>query len=133
MTTPTPRGRQSLRDLLSSNGNTPIGDTTFTGVSLYTHESSRASHILTQIQRLPTNLVTPRHHDATPTPTQTPSRSRRTPRSRISGIPSTPYGIRAMQQRAANTPGRDRRRSGRVQRENLFDILKSLGRGKRKG
>lgn len=43
--------------------------------------------------------------------------------------PSTPYGLRARQQRAANTPGRDRRRSGRMQRETTFDILKNLGKG----
>lgn len=46
------------------------------------------------------------------------------------GAPSTPYGLRARQQRAANTPGRDRRRSGRMQRETTFDILRNLGRGK---
>jgi hypothetical protein len=45
--------------------------------------------------------------------------------------PSTPYGLRARQQRAANTPGRDRRRSGRVQRETTFDVLRNLGRSMR--
>jgi hypothetical protein len=33
-----------------------------------------------------------------------------------------------MQRRAANTPGRDRRRSGRVHRESTFDVLRNLGR-----
>ncbi|KAL4973765.1 centromere kinetochore component CENP-T-domain-containing protein [Aspergillus desertorum] len=44
------------------------------------------------------------------------------------GAPSTPYGLRAMQRRAANTPGRDRRKSGRVQRETVFDVLRNLSR-----
>lgn len=34
-----------------------------------------------------------------------------------------------MQRRAANTPSRDRRKSGRVQRESTFDVLKTLGKG----
>lgn len=33
-----------------------------------------------------------------------------------------------MQRRAANTPSRDRRKSGRVQRESTFDVLKTLGK-----
>ncbi|KAL3436787.1 centromere kinetochore component CENP-T-domain-containing protein [Aspergillus tetrazonus] len=44
------------------------------------------------------------------------------------GAPSTPYGVRAMQRRAANTPGRERRKSGRVQRETVFDVLRNLSR-----
>ncbi|KAL6233558.1 hypothetical protein BDW75DRAFT_231853 [Aspergillus navahoensis] len=44
------------------------------------------------------------------------------------GAPSTPYGVRAMQRRAANTPGRDRRKSGRVQRETVFDVLRNLSK-----
>lgn len=36
-----------------------------------------------------------------------------------------------MQRRAANTPGRDRRKSGRIQRETTFDILRNLGKGTR--
>ncbi|EAW09226.1 uncharacterized protein ACLA_034290 [Aspergillus clavatus NRRL 1] len=33
-----------------------------------------------------------------------------------------------MQRRAANTPGRDRRKSGRIERETTFDILRNLGK-----
>ncbi|KAL4991560.1 centromere kinetochore component CENP-T-domain-containing protein [Aspergillus falconensis] len=44
------------------------------------------------------------------------------------GAPSTPYGVRAMQRRAAYTPGRDRRKSGRAQRETVFDVLRNLSR-----
>ncbi|KAJ6157337.1 hypothetical protein N7470_004929 [Penicillium chermesinum] len=40
--------------------------------------------------------------------------------------PATPYGLRARQQRAANTPARERRKSGRAQRETTFDILRNL-------
>ncbi|KAF7591902.1 hypothetical protein BBP40_000873 [Aspergillus hancockii] len=54
--------------------------------------------------------------------------SRRTPRNRGAPAPSTPHGLRAMQRRAANTPARDRRKSGRTQRETTFDILRNLGR-----
>ena len=47
----------------------------------------------------------------------------------------TPFGLHAMQRRAAavagNTPGRDRRKSGRgIQRETAFDVLKNLGKGR---
>ena len=41
--------------------------------------------------------------------------------------PTTPHAIRAMQQRRA-TPGRDRRKSGRLQRETPRDILRNLGK-----
>ncbi|KAL4821081.1 centromere kinetochore component CENP-T-domain-containing protein [Aspergillus spinulosporus] len=44
------------------------------------------------------------------------------------GAPSTPYGVRAMQRRAANTPGRERRKSGRAQRETVFDVLRNLSK-----
>lgn len=44
--------------------------------------------------------------------------------------PATPHGIRALQRRnAALTPGRDRRRSGRIQRETPVNILRNLSRG----
>ena len=44
---------------------------------------------------------------------------------------STPHAIRALQQRraAGPTPARDRRRSGRQQRETPRDILRNLSRG----
>lgn len=81
-----------------------------------------------------------RPSDATTTPT-TPGQAlrdfslsarrqsiRRTPRG--SGAPTTPHALRAIQRRAAVfTPGRDRRKSGRIQRETPIDILKNLGRG----
>ncbi|KAI9795469.1 MAG: hypothetical protein M1833_006999 [Piccolia ochrophora] len=54
--------------------------------------------------------------------------SRPTPSRR--GAPTTPHAIRALQQRraAALTPGRDRRRSGRLQRETPRDLLRNLSR-----
>ncbi|KAJ5110915.1 hypothetical protein N7532_001450 [Penicillium argentinense] len=111
MSTPNPRGRRSLRD---SGAATPSGDTTLTG-----------------LQRLPSHTrypLTPRRLVTATTPSGQRSASRYTPRARQSIAPSTPYGLHARQQRAANTPGRDRRRSGRVQRETTFDILRNLGR-----
>jgi hypothetical protein len=46
------------------------------------------------------------------------------------GRPTTPHAIRALQQRrnAALTPGRDRRRSGRMQRETPRDDLRALSK-----
>ncbi|KAJ5463491.1 Histone-fold [Penicillium sp. IBT 31633x] len=93
---------------------TPSGDTTLTG-----------------LQRLPIHSrypLTPSRLINAATPGTQRSASRYTPRARGVGAPSTPYGLRARQQRAANTPGRDRRRSGRMQRETTFDILRNLGR-----
>ncbi|KAE8151930.1 centromere kinetochore component CENP-T-domain-containing protein [Aspergillus avenaceus] len=104
-TTPNPRGRRSPRE---SEAFTPVGDTT-----------------LTNLQRLPIHNkypLTPSRLATSTTP------SRRTPRNRGAAAPSTPYGLRAMQRRAANTPGRDRRKSFRPQRETTFDILRNLGR-----
>ncbi|OQD77187.1 hypothetical protein PENDEC_c003G04683 [Penicillium decumbens] len=113
MSTPTPRDRRSLRN--SGVGtSTPSGETTLTG-----------------LQRLPSHTrypLTPSRLVTTGTPSGQRSASRFTPRARASIAPSTPYGLRARQQRAANTPGRDRRRSGRVQRETTFDILRNLGK-----
>ncbi|PYI02165.1 hypothetical protein BO78DRAFT_325860 [Aspergillus sclerotiicarbonarius CBS 121057] len=106
-TTPNPR-RRSPRVSDGSEALTPVGDTTLTG-----------------LQRLPGHTrypLTPSRFAA-----NTPSANRRTPRNR-GGAPSTPYRVQAMQRRAANTPGRDRRRSGRVQRETTFDILRNLGK-----
>ena len=42
--------------------------------------------------------------------------------------PSTPHAFRAFQQRRA-TPGRDRRKSGRLQRETPRDALRNLSKG----
>ncbi|KAK2758055.1 hypothetical protein FQN54_004461 [Arachnomyces sp. PD_36] len=54
--------------------------------------------------------------------------TRRTPRDAPgSAAPTTPHALRAMQRRAA-TPGRDRRKSGRVRRETPIDILRNLGK-----
>ncbi|KAI9819198.1 MAG: hypothetical protein M1827_007354 [Pycnora praestabilis] len=52
------------------------------------------------------------------------------PTSTKHGAPTTPHAIRALQQRraAALTPGRDRRRSGRVRRETPRDVLRGLSR-----
>ncbi|KAJ5930657.1 hypothetical protein N7466_006150 [Penicillium verhagenii] len=113
MSTPNPRGRRSLRN--SGVGtHTPSGDTKLTG-----------------LQRLPSHTrypLTPSRLVTAATPSAQRSGSRYTPRARATGAPATPYGLRARQQRATNTPGRDRRRSGKVQRETTFDILKNLGR-----
>ncbi|EEH50016.2 uncharacterized protein PADG_06095 [Paracoccidioides brasiliensis Pb18] len=74
------------------------------------------------------------------TPSQTSARpllsaarvsARRTPRTNVGGnaAPATPHALRALQRRAATyTPGRDRRKSGRVQRETPMDILRNLGK-----
>ncbi|KAB8236813.1 uncharacterized protein BDW43DRAFT_266119 [Aspergillus alliaceus] len=106
-TTPNPRGRRSLRDSEVSETFTPIADTTLTG-----------------LQRLPIHTKYP----LTPSRLSSATPSRRTPRNRGAAAPSTPHGLRAMQRRAANTPARDRRKSGRMQRETTFDILRNLGR-----
>ncbi|KAJ5154189.1 Histone-fold [Penicillium coprophilum] len=107
--TPNARGRRS-----PFGTTTPSGDTTLTG-----------------LQRLPIHTrypLTPSRLVTAATPGTQRSASRYTPRTRGVGAPATPYGLRARQQRAANTPGRDRRRSGRMQRETTFDILRNLGR-----
>ncbi|KAJ5780975.1 Histone-fold [Penicillium paradoxum] len=111
MSTSTPKARGNRSPLGAA---TPSGDTTLTG-----------------LQRLPGHTrypLTPSRLVTVATPGTQRSASRYTPRARGGGAPATPYGLRARQQRAANTPGRDRRRSGRVQRETTFDILRNLGR-----
>lgn len=70
--------------------------------------------------------------------TQIPAAQTRTPRvsgfgkplPNRRGAPTTPHAIRALQQRraAALTPGRDRRRSGRMQRETPRDVLRNLSK-----
>ncbi|KAJ5306543.1 hypothetical protein PENANT_c031G01077 [Penicillium antarcticum] len=108
--TATPNARRRISPGIS----TPSGDTT-----------------LTRLQRLPSHTrypLTPSRLVTAATPSAQRSASRFTPRARGVGAPATPYGLRAIQQRAANTPGRDRRRSGRMQRETTFDILRNLGR-----
>ncbi|KAF7717280.1 Uncharacterized protein PECH_007559 [Penicillium ucsense] len=113
MATPKARDRRSTANL-NIESNTPSGETTLTG-----------------LQRLPSHTrypLTPSRLITTLTPSAQRSVSRFTPRAKASAAPSTPYGLRARQQRAANTPGRDRRRSGRIQRETTFDILRNLGR-----
>ncbi|PKY07786.1 hypothetical protein P168DRAFT_2390 [Aspergillus campestris IBT 28561] len=109
--TPEPRGRRS-RGPANSVTSTP-GDTTLTG-----------------LQRLPRYPYTPSRlaMSTTPSANRSVSRSRLTPRQRGVNAPSTPHGLRAMQRRAANTPGRDRRRSGPAKRETTFDILRNLGK-----
>ncbi|KAF3050771.1 hypothetical protein E8E11_010142 [Didymella keratinophila] len=73
------------------------------------------------------------------TPTfRTPGTAARTPRggpatrpiSARRQAPTTPHAIRALRERAnaARTPGNNRRRSGRVQRETPRDILRNLSR-----
>lgn len=129
--TPNARGRRSPFGTA-----TPSGDTTLTGVSyLFLLGGCKfADHIISlQLQRLPSHTrypLTPSRLVTAATPGTQRSASRYTPRARGVGAPATPYGLRARQQRAANTPGRDRRRSGRMQRETTFDILRNLGRGK---
>lgn len=74
------------------------------------------------------------------TPTfRTPGTAARTPRggpatrpiSARRAAPTTPHAIRALRERAnaARTPGNNRRRSGRVQRETPRDLLRNLSRG----
>ncbi|KAL4786472.1 centromere kinetochore component CENP-T-domain-containing protein [Aspergillus varians] len=112
--TPNPRGRRPARDSEVSEASTPVGDTT-----------------LTRLQRLPIHMrnpSTPRRLAGSTTPGTSRSASRwGTPGNR-GGAPATPHGLRAMQRRAANTPGRDRRKSGRVQRETVFDVIRNLSK-----
>ncbi|KAL4939054.1 hypothetical protein BDV06DRAFT_225388 [Aspergillus oleicola] len=112
--TPNPRGRRDARDSEVSEASTPAGETT-----------------LTRLQRLPAHMrypSTPRRLGESTTPSANRSASRwGTPGNR-GGAPATPHGLRAMQRRAANTPGRDRRKSGRAQRETVFDVLRNLGK-----
>ncbi|QKX64005.1 uncharacterized protein TRUGW13939_11178 [Talaromyces rugulosus] len=104
MSTPKPRGRPARR------------------------KSDDTASSIDQDVTVPTQIPAP----ATPryTTLATPSAllrsvTRRTPRA----APVTPFGLRAIQRRGANTPGRDRRRSTRgPQRETAFDLLKNLGR-----
>ncbi|KAJ5116408.1 Histone-fold [Penicillium angulare] len=115
MSTPKPHGRRSLGTSGPGPNNTPSAEATLTG-----------------IQRLPNHSrfpLTPSRLVTLTSPHSQRSASRLTPRARGVAAPTTPYGLRARQQRAANTPGRDRRRSGKVQRETTFDILRNLGRG----
>lgn len=133
MSTPNARDRRSLRN--SGVGtHTPSGEPILTGVSgaiQVTLWNALANCSCLKLQRLPSHTrypLTPSRL-VTTTPSAQRSASRFTPRARTSIAPSTPYGLRAHQQRAANTPGRDRRRSGRVQRETTFDILRNLGKG----
>ncbi|KGO71253.1 Histone-fold [Penicillium italicum] len=109
--TPNARGRRS-----PFGTTTPSGDTTLTGLQRL------PSH--TRYPLTPSRLVTA----ATPGTQRSASRYTPRPRGAGAGAPATPYGLRARQQRAANTPGRDRRKSGRMQRETTFDILRNLGR-----
>ncbi|KAJ5219877.1 hypothetical protein N7468_009081 [Penicillium chermesinum] len=110
----TPRTRRESGTRL----NTPSGEPTLTGLQRL------PSHTLYPLT--PSRLIT----DATPSRQRSASRftPRFTPRARGAGAPATPYGLRARQQRAANTPARERRKSGRAQRETTFDILRNLGR-----
>ncbi|KAJ5971031.1 Histone-fold [Penicillium vulpinum] len=111
MSTSTPNARGSWSPFRTA---TPSGDAT-----------------LSELQRFPSHTrypLTPSRLVTTTTPGTQRSASRYTPSTRGVGAPATPYGLRARQQRAANTPGRDRRRSGRMQRETTFDILRNLGR-----
>ncbi|KAL4924923.1 uncharacterized protein BDV17DRAFT_284369 [Aspergillus undulatus] len=112
--TPNSRGRRPARDSAVSEASTPAGDTT-----------------LTRLQRLPAHMrypSTPRRLAGSVTPSANRSASRwGTPGNR-GNAPATPHGLRAMQRRAANTPGRDRRKSGRGQRETVFDVLRNLSK-----
>ncbi|KAL4922191.1 centromere kinetochore component CENP-T-domain-containing protein [Aspergillus aurantiobrunneus] len=112
--TPNPRERRPARDSEVSEASTPAGDTT-----------------LTKLQRLPIHSrypSTPKRFAGSTTPLTNRSASRwGTPGNR-GAAPSTPYGLRAIQRRAANTPGRDRRKSGRGQRETVFDVIRNLSK-----
>ncbi|KAL2831226.1 centromere kinetochore component CENP-T-domain-containing protein [Aspergillus cavernicola] len=105
--TPNLRARQPVRD---SEASTPAGGTTLT----------------TRLPIHPRFPSTPSRFTASTTPLTNRS-SRWTPGNR-GGAPSTPHGLRAMQRRAANTPGRERRKSGRGQRESVFDVLRNLSK-----
>ncbi|KAF2021599.1 hypothetical protein BU24DRAFT_487988 [Aaosphaeria arxii CBS 175.79] len=71
-------------------------------------------------------------------PIRTPGAAARTPRGGLASrpisarraAPTTPHAIRALRERAnaARTPGQNRRRSGRVQRETPRDTLRDLSR-----
>ncbi|KAL4885024.1 centromere kinetochore component CENP-T-domain-containing protein [Aspergillus karnatakaensis] len=108
--TPNPRLRRPARDSDISGASTPAADTT-----------------LTRLQRLPINPRYPSTPGRLAASTTPRTASRWTPGNR-GAAPSTPYGVRAMQRRAANTPGRDRRKSRGGQRETVFDVLRNLSK-----
>lgn len=76
------------------------------------------------VYRSARRIGTPRHNQNV-TPTNLPSARR--------AMPTTPHGRAAMREielrrQAINTPGRERRRSGRVQRDSPRDLLRALSR-----
>ncbi|PGH26709.1 hypothetical protein AJ80_01655 [Polytolypa hystricis UAMH7299] len=80
--------------------------------------------------RAPTNPTTPGQTTITLPRSAARASARRTPRGPgANAAPATPHALRALQRRAAAaTPGRDRRKSGRVQRETPMDILRNLAK-----
>ncbi|PGH09519.1 hypothetical protein GX51_00624 [Blastomyces parvus] len=78
------------------------------------------------------NPTTPAAISSRPPLSANRASARRTPGGTYTGAnaaPTTPHALRALQRRAATyTPGRDRRKSGRVQRETPMDILRHLGK-----
>lgn len=118
MATPRPPGRS--RD---GRGAADAADTTVSISQQRRFTCGSSSPLqLASVGRTP---ATPRYASVA-TPSALRSASRRTPRA---GGPLTPFGLRAIQRRATITPGRDRRRSLRMQRETPLDILRNLGKG----
>ncbi|EDN03322.1 predicted protein [Histoplasma mississippiense (nom. inval.)] len=78
------------------------------------------------------NPTTPAQTSVPPPLSTNRASARQTPRGAYSGAnaaPATPHALRALQRRAAtHTPGRDRRKSGRMQRETPMDVLRNLGK-----
>ncbi|KAG5292419.1 H2A superfamily domain-containing protein [Histoplasma ohiense] len=78
------------------------------------------------------NPTTPAQTSVPPPLSTNRASARHTPRGAYSGAnaaPATPHALRALQRRAATyTPGRDRRKSGRMQRETPMDVLRNLGK-----
>lgn len=91
----------------------------------------RAISANTAARRAP--MKTPGKADGGRTPTGPASTVRRRARYTPGKVvkPTTPHGIRALEQRRAGalTPGRGRRRSGKIQRETPRDLLRQLSRG----
>ncbi|KAK2785167.1 hypothetical protein FQN53_007909 [Emmonsiellopsis sp. PD_33] len=122
----------------SPAGRTPRGTPRQTIASNSSDQDSpfNALHQLAGTIKDPT---TPAQTSARPPLSAHRASSRRTPRGTTAetpganrggnAAPATPHALRALQRRAATyTPGRDRRKSGRIQRETPIDILRNLGK-----
>ncbi|PGG97318.1 hypothetical protein AJ79_09249 [Helicocarpus griseus UAMH5409] len=109
----------------------PIQSSTTTPRGVRNRNSSDSDSPFNALQQLGGTLrnpTTPAQISARPPLSANRTSVRRTP-SGANAAPATPHALRALQRRAATyTPGRDRRKSVRVQRETPMDILRNLGK-----